>query len=229
LSVLNDNSLQESQRINGRERELKDYILDLENQLAQLRKEKEQLRLDFHSEIERQSRTHQEAIKILREESQDVEKKYFDELALKRRETETSTHREAQYMMTIQELREEILQLKERQKSSTHRRMSSEKKQKSRYGKMHGASPSRVYNSDTEESEPVKRSRDLESTSKMLDFDLGPNNLQFIKLRNRIETLESQLSVYERKVSDLEKERVHLITENERVVLIAESQKSKFS
>jgi hypothetical protein len=223
--MLNENNLQESQRLVNNEKELRAQIVELENSLSQARREKEQMKIDLHNEIEKITRTHQEAVKMLREESQDLERKYFDELAAKRRETDAMSQREAQYMQTIQELREEILSLKEKIKSSTHRRMSSEKKSNSRYQKNY-YSPAKGYNSETEESEYFKRSRDLESASRFHDLDTGAKNVQFIKLRNRIESLESQLSVYEKKISDLEKERVNFISENERLTLIVESQKS---
>jgi hypothetical protein len=225
LNHVNDINLRETNNDTFREKEMQEQVRFLENQIANIRHEKDQMKHDFNYEMERVTRAHQEALEIIRGETRDLERKYFEEVAQKRRENEFTHQKETQYVETIQELKEELMILKDRSRPQAGRRLGSERKVNASFRNY--ASPSKIYNSDTEEFDTsLKKSRDSEYLKKQQDADLNAKNMQIIRLKNRIEALESQAALYEKKINDIERERAIISVESQKMASQFENAKS---
>lgn len=224
FNAVKDETNEEFKRREHAEKEYKNRIISLEERLEEAVREKERLRSELNNEVDRLSKTHQETLNLLRDDNRELERRYFDELSEKRRETDMATTKERDFVSEINHLKREVMQLADENNLLRIRRTTTESGKKETRKKSASRKSSRGFTSDTEDDHSMTASRDMDRF-KLYEIDIKAKNAKIIELKGKGFYIEIILNYYVEQVSELEREKMKIIKENERIARLFEEQR----
>ena len=172
------------------EKELKNRIIGLEQRLDEANRERDRLKLELNSEVERLTRTHQETINLLRDDNKELEKKYFDELSERRREDENFSEKERELLAENNNLKRELAQVMDQNSRMKLKKMSESGKKTLNKNKGSAKKSTRGFNSDTEEDPSYSTTGREADRIRLYEMDIQSKSLKISELKDQLAVVE---------------------------------------